>query len=474
MGVMLGGAAVFFGLEQRPRVAERRDERSASVAPVGAVGDEQRRAPGPSPLVAALAATRDTVVNLETARGRGAGVIVDGRGIVITNYHVIVDALQPQREGLFALLEPPRPADSRIVARFENDREVEAEVVVADREEDLAVLRLRLRDPNERFAAARLGHSADLDVGEDVFAIGNPFGLPHTVSRGIVSALDRTGIMENRQIGMIQLDASINLGNSGGPLFNLAGELVGIVTARQERAQGIAFALPVDHVRGFLRAVADPAAARSGMMGVVLDLQRELPEEVRALGYRAGVLVEAVHEGQAAAQAGLGPGDAVVAVRGKRFDGLLGSSTGEPPSAAVVATHLQRTVRSMFEGEKLPLTVIRDGAELQLQLEVGAASPREQAYIDADELLGVLVDIRANAPVVNGIRPDSSLARHAAALGGTTIVRLMGQEVEDIEGFGRALAELRELRRTRGTAPSVLLTFRDAERGEASLWARVK
>ena len=101
------------------------------------------------------------------------------------------------------------------------------------------------------------------EVGQEVFAIGNPFGLTHTLSRGIVSAVDRTDVLPNRTVPVIQLDAAINIGNSGGPLFDLAGDLVGIVTAHllgdnpRSRAEGIAFALPMDHVRAFLRAVTE-------------------------------------------------------------------------------------------------------------------------------------------------------------------------------------------------------------------------
>src|SRR5690606_36829024 len=161
-------------------------------------------------------------------------------------------------------------------------------VLVADSEEDLAILRLQPQSPDERFAAVTLGRSDALVVGQEVFAIGNPYGLNDSVSRGIVAGLDRTEVLEGRKLPLVQLDASINVGNSGGPLFALDGTLVGIVTLRRKDALGIAFAVPVDHVRGFLRAVSDPEAPRrSGAIGVEVRAQPvEDPGEAER-GYEA-------------------------------------------------------------------------------------------------------------------------------------------------------------------------------------------
>ena len=304
VGVLIGGAAVYYGRMQAPPPApvvlapqpEPQPEPEAELAGA-AQADPLLLPPAQGSLVDAVAKTRDSVVNLETEHGRGAGVIVDPHGIVLTNYHVIAEALAPAppvRVGPQGNLQIRFRARDRnepppLGARFANDRRVKAEVIVADPEHDLAVLRLRPEREDETFSSARLGHSANLAVGQDVFAVGNPFGLQHTVSRGIVSALDRTNVLDsNEQLSLIQLDASINLGNSGGPLFNLSGELVGIVTARRQQAVGIAFALPIDHVRGFLRAAGDPEGTRSGMIGVELELEELVPEAVRDLGFAGG------------------------------------------------------------------------------------------------------------------------------------------------------------------------------------------
>ena len=458
VGVLIGGAAVWYGQQARAPQLPAAVEVPASTEPpaVEAELTATNRDPlvlerAPGSLVDAVATTRDTVVNLETPWGLGAGVIVDVHGIVLTNHHVIADALSPM-PSLFANSERPT---TQLWARFASDRRVPAVVIVADPEEDLAVLRLQPDAQGETFAAAKLGTSGELVVGQDVFAVGNPFGLPHSVSRGIVSALDRTHVLENQQLSLIQLDASINLGNSGGPLFNLDGELVGIVTARRRQAEGIAFALPIDHVRGFLHAITDPEAARSGVIGVTLALEIVLAPEVLALGYTAGLPVETVREGLPAAAAGLQAGDTIVALRGKRLDGLPTAGRRE-----ALATHLQSSVRAMFSSEKLPLTVVRGHEVLELELEVGSATERDQVYIDAEDLLGLMLDRTSDTPRIAGARESSPLRRYADALAGTTVVRFAGRDIADVEALGGALAELRFLARKQGAAPSVLIGLR--------------
>lgn len=476
MGVLIGGAAVYLGLEHPALDPGRAFEHASTLDGVAAVQpvveptsavDSHSEPERPS-LADAVESTRDCVVNLETPRGLGAGVIVDPRGIVLTNYHVIDDALRPPTPSLFGDPEE-RAATLPLVARFGNDRRVPAEVLVADPEEDLAVLKLAPADPEERFAAAQLGTSSALRVGQEVFAVGNPFGLRHTVSRGIVSATDRTDILAKPQLSLIQLDASINLGNSGGPLFNLDGELVGIVTARRQQAQGIAFALPMDHVRGFLRAVTDPEGVRSGWIGVNLALRRPLDDEVTGLGYKAGLFVERVLEDRAAQQAGLLAGDTVVALRGKRLDGL---ERAEDPEA--LATHLQATVRSMFPGERLPVTVVRGGKSLEIEIEIESATERDQTFIDAEDLLGLLLDPKRDDAVIVGVRSHSPLSRYDRILHGTQLVRVMGEPVQGVDGLGPPLAELRQLVRKGGATPTVFLGVRDTYGREAEIPVRVR
>jgi S1-C subfamily serine protease len=462
VGVSLGAAAVLLGLRTGAR--ELRDSEAAvvstgeeCVAPVAEAPPPAER-PGPGTLVDAVAATRDAVVNVATGRTLGAGVIVDPRGIVVTNYHVIAEAL--------AVPSGPRVDASRsptVTARFENGRELPATVLVADREEDLAILRLRAPDPGERFAAVSLGRSSELAVGQEVFAVGNPLGLNHSVSRGIVAGLDRTEVLAGRKLPLVQLDASINVGNSGGPLFALDGSLVGIVTMRRRDALGIAFAVPVDHVRGFLRAVSDPEAPRrSGAIGLEIEPRRAAGPGDRRLGYGAWLEVSKVFADGPAARAGLQPGDGVVEVRGKRIDGLAAAAS----DPAALSMHLQSTVRTLFPGERLPLTVVRGDEVLRVEVEVGAAPSETQAAIDAEELLGLR--LVPGTAVIAGVLPGTPFSALRRPLAGLHIVGLVDRTIAAVEDLAAELAELRELQRE-GLGPlEVLVGLRDGETGGAT------
>ncbi len=155
----------------------------------------------------------------------GSGVIIDGeKGLILTNAHVI------QKTGTIKVM-------------LENELEFEARIVGADPDSDLAVLQI---DAENRLPAIKMGSSADLMIGETVIAIGNPFGFAHTVTTGVISAINRSIRAEDRVYhDFIQIDASINPGNSGGPLLNINGDLIGINTAIYAKAQGIGFAIPI-------------------------------------------------------------------------------------------------------------------------------------------------------------------------------------------------------------------------------------
>lgn len=444
-GVLLGGAAVYLGKQQEP------PPEPVSVAPpISDPAPTVAAAPAePAPTLAeAVAGTMNSVVNLESSAGLGAGIIVDPSGIVLTNYHVLAEALRPPPTLFGARLG----AVPELTARFANDRRVGATVLVADPEEDLAIVRLEPAEGEPAvFEAAAIGRSSELVVGQEVFAIGNPLGLRNTVSRGIVSAVDRTGILSDPQRAVLQLDASINVGNSGGPLFNLDGELVGIVVARPEDAQGIAFALPMDHVRGFLEALTAPEGARSGVIGITLGSTDAKPGPAQANGYGAGIVVGNVEPDGPADEAGLQRGDVIVALRGKRLDGL------EDSSIASLAAHLQKTVRGMFEGEVLAVMVVRGSETLDLQVEIAAASDRDQVGIDAEEQLGLRLDGKAEQPTVLIVLPGTRLWGDPEALVGSRIRSVMGTDIESYEDLAARLSEVRGLRQHRGASPGVFL-----------------
>ena len=303
MGVGIGGA----GTEARAQVARR------------------------TPIVEAVEKTRTSIVSVKVEKkgswGRkeigGTGVIVDERGYVVTNRHVIASA-------------------DRVVLHLPDGTELAASVFAEDARHDLAVLRL---PPGRKFRALAFAPSSDLMVGETVVAIGHPFGYTNTVSTGIVSAVGREVTMPNGEVlrDLIQVTASINPGNSGGPLLNVNGELIGINVALREGAQGIAFALSSDSVKAALSkhlGSAKLAGVSHGMSCAERVLEPDGP-------CRQRVVVEAAVGG--AADAGLRRGDEVVRVGDRPVRDRL---------------DVERAVGDRKAGDSVPVTVIRDGKEV--------------------------------------------------------------------------------------------------------------
>lgn len=458
-GVLLGGLAVFLGMQERPPVP------APVVAPAPVLPELPEQAPAEErcitgcaegttgSLADAVALTREMVVTLRSKDTIGAGVVVDETGLVLTNFHVIAGEI---RDGSRRVLSASGTPDvGALRARFADGRELPAVLLVADRDQDIALLHLRPADSAERFAAARLGRSSALRVGESVFSVGTPLGLEHSVSQGIVAALGRTHILRNKQTPLIQLDASINVGNSGGPLFNLRGDLVGITTATVERAQGIAFAIPVDHIYALLRALKQGELTRSGQIGVEVDSRIAVSEAAAALGYRNGLVLQQVFPGQPAAQAGLLAGDIIVEARGQRFDAY---GAGELARARLAREFVQM-VRGLIPGETLALTVLRDQTRLPVTLVVAAAPADRQVFIDAEELLGVLLAEKDPQPTVQELRPLAPIThwRGREQLLGARISQIAGVRVQSINDLRSVLAELRQLGREGTVAISFTL-----------------
>jgi len=273
-----------------------------------------------SPIVEAVANTRDAVVTLKVekqgsfgknAETIGTAVIVDERGYALTNRHVVMYA-------------------AKVVAVFADGTTQVAKVVLEDVHRDLAILKL----DGKSFKALPLGPSCDLMVGETIIAVGNPYGYVNTVSRGIISALGREIIMPGGEklYDLIQIDAAINPGSSGGPLLNVHGELIGINVAMREGAQGIAFAITSDAVKDFLT-----RALSAKKLGGI-DHGLTCTERVALEGPdRQAVVVSFLDKSGLAATAGVQAGDRIVAVSGRsvanRFDverALWDSKPGAP------------------------------------------------------------------------------------------------------------------------------------------------
>jgi serine protease Do len=246
--------------------------------------------------------------------GMGSGILVDGRGYIVTNHHV-VDKVQ----GL-------------IVQLFDGSNYA-ARVLQSDPVMDLAVIKV---DADHPLAAVDIGTSSDLMVGESVITIGNAFGYENTVSVGIVSALHRDVTLSDEQVyrNLIQTDACINPGNSGGPLINVNGELIGINVAVRAGAQGIGFALPIDEVKRVVAEMMSTRRLASSWHGLVAAEQRKA-------GKRAVVVTEVQH-GSPAESAGFQPGDELIKVGelaiANPLDlerGMLDVSPGHPTTVAI-------------------------------------------------------------------------------------------------------------------------------------------
>jgi serine protease Do len=262
----------------------------------------------------------------------GSGFIISPDGYIFTNHHVVAKA-------------------DRIKVKLASGNEYDAEIKGKDANTDLALIKI---NAGENLPAINLGDSDKLRVGDWVFAIGNPFGLEHTVTAGIVSAKGRA-IGSGPYDNFIQTDASINPGNSGGPLFNLNGEVVGINTAIVAQAQGIGFSVPVNIAKSILNDLKTKGSVTRGWLGVsIQDITPDISANLK-LKDRKGALVGQVFEGDPADKAGIKTGDIIVAIDNR----------------PVQDTHeLLRVVASLPVGKKVDVKVFRDGVEKSLALVV--------------------------------------------------------------------------------------------------------
>ncbi len=348
---------------------------------------------------------------VETA-SQGSGVIIDAAGHVLTNYHVIA-------------------VGGDIKIELADGRNLDAEVVGTAPDHDLAVLKIA---GASGLPFVPMGTSNDLMIGETVIAIGNPFGLAHTVTTGVVSALHRSIQTEDRTYAdFIQTDASINPGNSGGPLLNIEGALVGINTAIYGRAQGIGFAIPVDKARRIVDDLVRYGEVRRPYFGFeVQDMTAELAESFKS-GQRQGVLVAEV-DPKGPASGRLQPGDIVLGCEGRSVS---------------TAQELRTRLADFNAGSSVLLDVLRDGKTTSVKLLAALLSSKE-ALRRVQVKIGLKVTELGQAEARRyrlpaGIILIESVARgspaHRAGLRPGDWVRAVNSEkVFGIEAFGKAMA----------------------------------
>lgn len=271
----------------------------------------------------------------ETMKGLGSGVIVDKRGYVLTNNHVVGDV-------------------DKVIVTLADGRTTEGKLIGSDPDSDLAVLKIDL----DKLPVIKIGSSAKLRAGDVVLAIGNPFGFDKTVTQGIISATERTGIELGLLSSLIQTDAAISPGNSGGALIDALGNLIGINTAIYTTSMtptnlGINFAIPIDYATEIMNKLIEGKPIVRGYLGVMMAPLT--PEVQKTLNYPDGngVYVQAVVRGSPAQQAGLLPGDVITKINNVAI---------EDPREGF------RTTAELTPGETYPLEVFRRGEYLNFAI----------------------------------------------------------------------------------------------------------
>jgi serine protease Do len=283
-------------------------------------GGQPGQGPGPMP---------------QPAQGVGSGFIVSTDGTILTNAHVVDGATE-------------------VLVKLADKRELKAKVIGSDRKSDVAVIKVDAKD----LPTVRIGDASKVRVGEWVAAIGSPFGLENTVTAGIVSAKSRN-VGDERIVPFIQTDVAVNPGNSGGPLFNLAGEVVGInsmIFSRSGGYMGVSFAIPIDVAMQVKDDLVKHGKVTRGRIGVVVQPVTAPLAESFGLAKAQGALVANVEPSGPAAKAGLKPGDVILSYNGK---------------AVAESSDLPTLVAATKPGEPATVQIWRDGKETDLKLTVG-------------------------------------------------------------------------------------------------------
>ena len=358
----------------------------------------------------------------------GSGVIFDAKnGYIVTNAHVVDNATE-------------------ITVTLQDGRDLTAKVVGSDVPSDVAVLKV----PSESLIQVALGDSTRLEVGDFVVAIGNPFGLQHTVTSGIVSGLGRSGINPDGYEDFIQTDASINPGNSGGALVNLRGELVGINSAILSRSGGnigIGFAIPVNMARSIMDQLLKYGSVKRGLLGVnIYSLTPDMAKSLNIANIQ-GVLVSQVTEGSAADKAGVKAGDVITSINGQSI-----KSNSE----------LRNAIGLSRVGDKLDVALIRDRKPLHVTAVI--------TELPVSPIAGTPLGRSSAAPDSNPVHPGLDGATLADAADGGVEVRAVEprsvaagsfRKGDRIEGANRqTIANLKELREVAKRGGALVLKIR--------------
>ncbi len=349
----------------------------------------------------------------------GSGVIIDGkRGFILTNAHVVT-----QSESISVALK--------------DEREFQAQIVGVDPDSDLAVLKI---GNQEDLPAIEMGNSDDLMIGETVIAIGNPFGFSHTVTTGVISALNRSIRTDDTVYhNFIQTDASINPGNSGGPLLNIHGDLIGINTAIYAKAQGIGFATPINKAKRIVADLIQYGEVVHSWTGLFLqDLDQELARYLKIPADK-GVIVKEVEPDSPATAAGIFKGDIILALE-------------NIPIRSVY--DYQQALKSFSVGSRIKIKIFQN-AKQKTCLLTTSVFPEERALELADKLLGVSIEAlsptnrrKYQISAKEGVVISKIAARsYLAGIGvdvGDVIRQIDDQVISYVDDFKKAIIKSRQ------------------------------
>ena len=348
----------------------------------------------------------------------GSGVIIDGqKGLILTNSHVI------QKAGTIKVV-------------LQDEREFEARIVGADPDSDLAVLKI---DSKNRLPAIKMGTSDDLMIGETVIAIGNPFGFSHTVTTGVISAINRSIRAEDKVYhDFIQIDASINPGNSGGPLLNINGDLIGINTAIYAKAQGIGFAIPIGKARKIISDLIQYGEVIQAWIGVTVQNMDETLARYMDVPGDKGIIIKTVEPQSPAKKAGMRESDIIMAIADKKIE---------------TTEDYKSVTKSIAAGDTLQVKIWRNGKEQNLTVST-KVYPLELADDLALRLLGIKVEdltkkkrkmfriyVREGV-VISKIKKNSYLDR-IGAQAGDVIRQIDDYTIQNNEDFKKAVIKSR-------------------------------
>ena len=342
------------------------------------------------------------------ARGLGSGFIVSADGTILTNAHVVDGA-------------------EEVIVKLTDKREFKAKVLGLDTASDIAVLKIDAKD----LPAVRIGSAANTRVGEWVLAIGSPFGFESSASAGIVSANSRS-LPDGNYVPFIQTDVAVNPGNSGGPLFNMAGEVIGVnsqIYSRSGGYQGLSFAIPIEVAMNVERQIVTTGKVQRGKLGIGIQEVNQALAESFGLKKPAGALVGSVEKDSPAAKAGLEAGDVILGINGKQI-----SSSVELPAI----------VSAMTPGSQAKLEVWRKGGSRQIEVKVGQFSDEKVASNDTPDAakgrLGVVVrplntEEKQRAEVDNGVVVEkvAGAAAKAGIKTGDIVLSVNGEAITSTE-----------------------------------------